>query len=285
MTDRLESDPSELPTVVEAERLRSLRKLRVVPTPTEDRFGVITRMARVSLEVPMAAISLVDIERQWCREFSVDHELGFTVPREQSLCRATIERAYSESDDFALIYQDLGNSEFAALPSVTVEGGVRFYAGFPLFGSGGHPIGTFCIYDTNPRRLNHRERATFDELAAWAQREIQNIDDLQALESAQALLRANSDGLLNPQVLLDAVHDSQGRIVDFRYRSVNKAACSRPRKIGPACPLCPLRGNRGTSCPKGLFVLQRSDSRGPPIRHRGHPGRHRSAQSDVDRCH
>ena len=46
-------------------------------------------------------------------------------------------------------------------------------------------------------------------------------------ESMQAweLLRASADSMLDPQVLLEAVRDSECRVVDFRYVSVNRAAC------------------------------------------------------------
>lgn len=178
-------DPFALRPDVEAARLRSLDQLHIFNTPPEDRFAHITRMARVALGVPMSAINFIDRDLQWCKQFSADHELDFNVPREQSVCRATIARAYSEPDDPALIYEDLADSEFAELPAVAGEGGVRFYAGFPLFGPGGHPVGTFCVYDSQPRRLNGHDRATFTELAAWAQRELQSSEDLQRATEIQ----------------------------------------------------------------------------------------------------
>jgi serine phosphatase RsbU (regulator of sigma subunit) len=133
----------------------------------------------------MSAINLTDRDRQWCKQFSADHELHFNVPRDQSVCRATIARVYQDPEDPALILEDLADTEFAELPGVAEEGGVRFYAGFPLFGPGGHPVGTFCVYDTEPRRLSAKDRATFGELAAWAQRELQNSDDLQRAAEVQ----------------------------------------------------------------------------------------------------
>ena len=39
------------------------------------------------------------------------------------------------------------------------------------------------------------------------------------------LWRASADSMLDPQVVLEAVRDCDGRVVDFRYRSVNKATC------------------------------------------------------------
>jgi PAS domain S-box-containing protein len=63
-------------------------------------------------------------------------------------------------------------------------------------------------------------RRIADDLAAAAQ-------TLAAKEvESQALLRASVDSILDPQALLQAVRDDNGRIVDFRYRGVNAAACS-----------------------------------------------------------
>lgn len=188
MTDTHGPDRYALPPELETARIRSLDQLHVLHTPPEDRFVHVTRMARVALDVPMSAINLMDRDLQWCKQFSGDSEPDFNVPRDQSVCRATIARAYQEPDDPALIFEDLADSEFAELSAVAEEGGVRFYAGYPLFGPGGHPVGTFCVYDTEPRRLTKQDRATFAELAAWAQRELQSSDDLQRAITVQKQL-------------------------------------------------------------------------------------------------
>ena len=46
-----------------------------------------------------------------------------------------------------------------------------------------------------------------------------------ANDAANELLRASADSMLDPQVLLKAVRDPGGRVVDLAYRSVNRAAC------------------------------------------------------------
>ena len=43
--------------------------------------------------------------------------------------------------------------------------------------------------------------------------------------AAAALLRASTEALLDPQVLLEAATDSSGQIVDFLYRELNQATC------------------------------------------------------------
>jgi diguanylate cyclase with GAF sensor len=49
----------------EAARLCFLESLNILDTPAEETFDRITRLASVLLEVPMALVSLVDMNRQW----------------------------------------------------------------------------------------------------------------------------------------------------------------------------------------------------------------------------
>jgi diguanylate cyclase (GGDEF)-like protein/PAS domain S-box-containing protein len=44
-------------------------------------------------------------------------------------------------------------------------------------------------------------------------------------EHERALLQASSDSMLDPQILLEAVRDEAGRVVDFTHLAVNRAAC------------------------------------------------------------
>jgi serine phosphatase RsbU (regulator of sigma subunit) len=76
-------------------------------------------------------------------------------------------------------------SHFACLPGVGGDGGVRFYAGHPLYGPGGHPVGVFCIYDSEPRRLDSEQLAAFAELASWVQSEIERSAELDRASEVQ----------------------------------------------------------------------------------------------------
>ncbi len=58
-----------------------------------------------------------------------------------------------------------------------------------------------------------------------------------ALEMERARLHATLDSLLDPHVMLEAVRDGQGRIIDFLYTDANEAACEynhleRARLVG-----------------------------------------------------
>ena len=62
---------------------------------------------------------------------------------------------------------------------------------------------------------------TVGALAFYLGRREQHL--LEATESDRALLHASSDGMLDPQVLLAAVRDPAGQVLDFRYVSANRA--------------------------------------------------------------
>lgn len=45
-------------------------------------------------------------------------------------------------------------------------------------------------------------------------------------ESERAMLRATADSMIDPQMLVEAVRDPSGRVIDLRYLSANTAACT-----------------------------------------------------------
>lgn len=119
-----------LPPEAEERRLRSLDQLQILDSPPEDRFERVTRMARLVFGVPMASVALLDRDRLW---FKMVEGLPLSeVPRAETVCQTTVARTYTEPADPALIVDDLARvPEFARLPGVGGDGGVRFYAGYP----------------------------------------------------------------------------------------------------------------------------------------------------------
>lgn len=149
----------------ETQRVATLHDLRVIDTPIEERFERITRLARRLLGVPIAAISLLDTDRQW---FKSVQGLDVTeTSREVSFCGHTIL-----SDDLNIVPDASQDPRFADNPLVTGEPHISFYAGCPLKAANGSRIGSLCIIDRKPRRLSRDDRQVLLDLAGLAETEL-----------------------------------------------------------------------------------------------------------------
>ena len=163
----------------EAERLAALRELRVLDTPDDPRFDRITRLASRLLGVEIAAIGLVDAERLW---FKSRHGLDMAeVPRELTFC----DRIVAEGDPL-VVPDACADPRFVASPYVTGAPHVRFYAGIPLHGPGGLPVGSLCVIDRRPRDFSPEDRAALEDLAAMAEAELRAAALEAQLKAARA---------------------------------------------------------------------------------------------------
>ena len=72
----------------ESARLRSLRELEILDTPAEERFDRITRLACKHFELPIAAVSMVDEQRQWFK--SIQGLCSNETGRDVSFCQYTV---------------------------------------------------------------------------------------------------------------------------------------------------------------------------------------------------
>jgi len=149
----------------DAERVAALRSLALLDTPPEQRFNRVTRTAARLFGVPVALITLVDEQRQWFKS-----RYGLFVnetPRTVSFCGHAIL-----GDEIFLIEDALTDTRFADNPLVTGAPFIRFYAGRPLSSPSGVKLGTLCLIGREPRTLSDADRLTLEDLAGWAEREI-----------------------------------------------------------------------------------------------------------------
>lgn len=131
----------------ETERLQALHELHVLDTPPEARFDRIVAMAAREFAVPMALISLVDGQRVW---FKARAGLNLSeAPRAPAFCSHAIL-----SPRMLVVEDALDDVRFFDSPVVSGGPKVRFYAGAPLVLPEGQAVGTLCIMDTHPRRLD-----------------------------------------------------------------------------------------------------------------------------------
>lgn len=169
----------------EDSRLDALRQLNLLDTPPSESFDRITRMASQIFDLPIAAISLTDSDRQWFKSrVGIDH---WSIPRDGAPCARVAERAES-----VLIPDILADRDFA--DSILARQGVRFYAGEPLTTRDGFSLGALCVLGTEPRTATEAEMAGLNDLAqiVMAQIELQHafgrIDPLSGLPNRTQFL-------------------------------------------------------------------------------------------------
>jgi diguanylate cyclase (GGDEF)-like protein len=146
-------------------RLAQLPESEYFCTPIEARFERLTRLARHALNVPVAAVTFLNHDRQWFKSVS-----GWAVTElthEQSFCPITL--AAGE----LTIFEDTEQVEaIKSHPLVTTGPLFRFYAGIPIKDEHANLCGTFCVFDQKPRQLSAQELQTLQDLASMTEREI-----------------------------------------------------------------------------------------------------------------
>jgi GAF domain-containing protein len=149
----------------ETERLASLRSLKLLDTPAEERFDRITRIAAKLLNIPMTQINLVDADRVWVKS---SHGIDMKEnPRSTSFCGHTIN-----GNQIMEVSNAKEDERFRDNPAVTGDPFISFYAGMPIAGPTGLNVGTLCVLDKTPRVLSQEEKQLLKDLAEWAEIEI-----------------------------------------------------------------------------------------------------------------
>ncbi len=161
----------------DAARLRRLRSLELLDTGAEAELDAYTSLAARATGCPVALISLVDTDRQWFKS-AVGLPQGAQTSRQVSFCgHAIAGESLFEVEDAR------HDPRFADNPLVTGAPDVVHYAGVPLTMPAGERIGTLCVIDHAPGRLDASQR----ELLANLGRGV--VDAMLLREQRRALAR------------------------------------------------------------------------------------------------
>lgn len=174
-------------------RLRALRSLNVLDTPSEQRFDRLTRLAKRMFNVPIALVSLVDENRQWFKSC-----IGLDVsetPRDISFCGHAIL-----GNEIFIIPDTIKDERFSDNPLVLNKPYIRFYAGCPLRYLDGSMLGTLCIIDTKPRDLNEDDLEALKDLSELAEHELMavqlaTLDELTMISNRRGFIKLAQHGL------------------------------------------------------------------------------------------
>lgn len=145
----------------EKDRLKAIKEYNILNTPREREFDRLTEIASIIFQVPYSIIAIISEDKQWMK--SMIGPLEESYDRRETICQTTILK-----DETLEVYDALLDERFKNLPSIKDGNGVRFYAGHPIIDSNGYALGTMCIMDNTPRKLNEVQLQTLKLLAEEA---------------------------------------------------------------------------------------------------------------------
>ena len=193
----------------ERERLEALLDLQVLDTAPDERLDEIVGLAADLCGAPMAAISLVDSDRQWFK--SHRNMPAEQTHRDEAFC------AHAILSDQVMVVDDASVDPRFFDNRLVVDHGFRFYAGAPLISADGHAVGTICVIDTVARSIEPWQQKMLQILARQAMAQIRlerlvdrHADVLDDLDMANRNLHflATHDpltGVLNRRAVTDLI--------------------------------------------------------------------------------
>jgi len=262
----------------EADRVASLHSYGVLDTAPAECFDGLTRLAAQLCATPIAVISLIDTDRQWNLSGHGVHDTG--VPPWESVCSDAV------ASGAPLIITDLRVlPRYTDLPGVVAPDGIRAYAGIPLIGRDGLPLGALCVIDRVPRVFTAPELRGLRDLAdqvihvlelhrADAQSGLHSPDLVPDVREPTVLRKALDDGEFTPyfqplvdlhtgatiglEALIRWAHPTHGMLPPAAFlaglETGTLADWTRRVMLEAACALTVDLGTRGVVLPDGIAV-------------------------------
>ncbi len=212
MTDSFQESPQQR----ERRRLAALDRYAILDTPRESAFDEVAQLAADLCGTPIGVVNLIGDGRQF---FKAEVGLGVReTPLASSFCRHTIVE-----DDFLLVPDATRDPRFADNPLVTVENGLRFYAGAPLKTADGLSIGTLCVLDTRPHELGEVQQRSLKVLA----RQLMNQLDLRVAATERLeqddRYRTLFDSMDEGFCIIEFIDGPDGPLSDYVHVEANAA--------------------------------------------------------------
>lgn len=134
----------------EIERLELIRQLDILDTEAEEGYDGIVYVASLICNAPISSITIIDKNRQWFK--AKLGNLADETPRVYSFCSHAIL-----GSDILEVVDSQKDERFKDNPYVLGDPHVRFYAGAPLELRDGLRVGTLCVIDDKPKKLNEQQ--------------------------------------------------------------------------------------------------------------------------------
>jgi GAF domain-containing protein len=167
--------PATRPTD-EDDRQRAVDESGFLGAADDPALAAIIEQAAALFGTPIAAISIVDQDRQY---FPVKIGLGVDqTPRAASFCA----HAMMVSDQPFCVPDAASDNRFAGNPLVLSGPEIRFYTGVPLVARNGQPLGALCVIDRSPRQEPDQDK--IDALNALAERAVERATAIRNRDQA-----------------------------------------------------------------------------------------------------
>lgn len=156
---------------------RRLQATGLLDTPREPVFDQLVQAAAAICGTAMAALCLVDADRQWFK--ACQGEMPGELPRAHSPCALAV----AGSEALLQLVDARREAGLADGPLVRQAPFLRFYAGAVLVMPGGERLGTLCVFDPAPRAgLTPAQQQALLALAAQAVQTILLHEQMRARE-------------------------------------------------------------------------------------------------------
>lgn len=185
----------------EPARLAALSRYAILDTPREAAYDDVVELAARICEAPISVINLIDGGRQW---FKAEVGLGVReTPLDASICaHAILQPGLFEVPD------TLEDPRFRDNPLCIGEPNLRFYTGALLETEEGHPLGTLCVLDYKPRRLNDLQKQT---LRVLSQQVMAQLELRRALQTSELMMQEMVHRVKNSLALVSGLLNLQAR--------------------------------------------------------------------------
>ncbi|MFC4066587.1 ATP-binding protein [Actinoplanes subglobosus] len=197
--------------IEDPERLRALRATGLLEHGTVvTGLDRLTRLATRLLDVPAGVVTLIEPDRQvFASHHGLTGELAEKrqTPLSYSFCQ------YVVADAAPMVVRDARTDERLSGNPAIGEHQAIAYAGFPLRDPDGQVLGSFCVFDGEPRVWTERDVAVLGDLAQEAEAEIAlRVSQGQLLLAAartQAILDTSPDAFISS--------DHAGRVTAWNH--------------------------------------------------------------------
>lgn len=177
-------------------RLAVLRETELLDSPPEEAFDRLARLAARILGTPLAMVTLLDGERQFCKSLAAGEASAGagldSLPAGESFCQHAV------ATGLPLVIRDARADPRVADNPSTARFGIGAYLGIPLKTRDGFTLGTLCVVQPEPRDWTEADLATLTDLAWVVTAEVER-------RRAEAEARRTEETLLAAETMFRAL--------------------------------------------------------------------------------